>query len=92
MNGNHTHYFVVSYDSSTNKWEWDTNAEEAHFSDGTVKHNDTYEWSVAYLGDGEYIDNEDELSSLLSNAIYLMNCDVIPKDSLRSRDLAPPTW
>ena len=89
MSGNHTHYFVVSYDSSTNKWQWDTNAEEAHFSDGTVKHNDTYEWSIAYLGDGEYIDNEDELSSQLSNAIELMNCGVIPTDSLLTREPQP---
>lgn len=82
MSITHTHYFVVSYNSATSKWEWDTEAEELHFHEGTVVHNETNEWGYAYLGDGEYIDNEDELSSQLGNAIDLLNCGIIPSDRI----------
>lgn len=67
---NNTHYFVVAYNSSTQTWEWDTEAEETHFPDGTAVDNDTNEWLPSgYLGDGEYLDNQDELCLLLGQSL-----------------------
>ena len=73
MSATHTHYFVVSFNSKDNTWQWDTEAEELQFPDGTVVHNESNEWGYAYLGDGEYIDNEDELSEALGKAIKILN-------------------
>jgi hypothetical protein len=67
------HYFIISFDAKDNSWEWDTEQEEVAFPDGTVWDEDKEEWTIAYLGDGEYIDNEDELSEQLGTHIRLMN-------------------
>ena len=67
------HYFIISFDAKDNSWEWDTAQEEVAFPDGTVWDEDKEEWTIAYLGDGEYIDNEDELSEQLGTHIRLMN-------------------
>ena len=74
-NSNNTHYFVVSYNSKTQTWDWDTEAEELHFPDGTAVDNNTNEWVAGYIGDGEYLDNQDELSTLLYNHIKQMNME-----------------
>ena len=68
-NTNNTHYFVVSYNSKTQTWDWDTEAEECYFRDGTAVDNDTNEWVAGYIGDGEFLDNQDELSSLLFKSL-----------------------
>lgn len=68
-NSNNTHYFVVAYNSKTQTWEWDTEAEEGHFPDGTAVDNDTNEWVAGYIGEGEYLDNQDELCVLLSQSL-----------------------
>jgi hypothetical protein len=67
------HYFIISFDAKDNSWEWDTEQEQVAFPDGTVWDEDNKEWTIAYLGDGEYIDNEDELSEQLGTHIRLMN-------------------
>lgn len=67
------HYFIISFDAKDNTWEWDTEQEEVAFPEGTVYDEDKEEWTIAYLGDGEYIDNEDELSEQLGTHIRLMN-------------------
>ena len=67
------HYFIISFDAKDNTWEWDTEQEEVAFPDGTVYDEDKEEWTIAYLGDGEYIDNEDELSEQLGKHLRLMN-------------------
>lgn len=67
------HYFIISFDAETNTWEWDTEQEEVAFPDGTVHNEDTNEWCIAYLGDGEYIDNEDDLSMQMSTHLRYMN-------------------
>jgi hypothetical protein len=67
------HYFILSFDAETNTWDWDTDQEEVAFPDGTVYNEETNEWTIAYLGDGEYIDNEDEVSSQMYRHIRLMN-------------------
>jgi hypothetical protein len=67
------HYFIISFDAKDNTWEWDTEQEQVAFSDGTVWDEDKEEWTIAYLGDGEYIDNEDELSEQLGKHLRLMN-------------------
>lgn len=67
------HYFILSFDAETNEWEWDTDQEEHAFRDGTVWNPETEEWTIAYIGDGEYIDDEDVLSEQMSKHIALMN-------------------
>ena len=56
------HYFILCFDAETNTWDWDTDQEEVAFPNGTVYDEETNTWTSAYLGDGEYIDNEDEVS------------------------------
>lgn len=67
------HYFIISFDSKTNTWEWDTEQEEVSFDGGTVYNENTNTWCTAYIGDGEYIDNEDELSDQMSKHLRYMN-------------------
>ena len=71
------HYFSLSFDAETNTWDWDTDQEEVAFPDGTVYNSETNEWTIAYLGDGEYIDNEDEVSSQMYCHIRLMNQELL---------------
>ena len=67
------HYFIISFDASTNEWEWDTEQEEASLTDGTCFDEETGKWVSAYLGDGEYVDDEDELSEQMSKHLKMMN-------------------
>lgn len=67
------HYFVVSFDAKDNTWDWDTEQENICFPDGTVYDSDNNRWTIAHLGDGEYINNEDELSSMLYQHIKQLN-------------------
>jgi hypothetical protein len=67
------HHFVVSFDESTGKWTWDTDAEEARFEDGTIYNQDTNEWSSGYLGNGEYEPAEDNLVEQLKHALWCIN-------------------
>jgi hypothetical protein len=70
---NKVHHFVVSFDEGTGKWQWDTDAEEARFVDGTICDTDTNSWWSAYLGDGEYEPAEDNLIEQLKHALGIMN-------------------
>ena len=67
------HYFIISFDAATNEWEWDTEQEETSLTDGTCFDPETKKWVSAYLGDGEYVDNEDELSEQMCRHIKTMN-------------------
>lgn len=71
--GHMKHYFIISFDSATNEWEWDTEQEEESLTDGTCFDPVTGKWMSAYLGDGEYVDNEDELSEQMSKHLRYMN-------------------
>jgi hypothetical protein len=70
---NKVHHFVVSFDEGTGKWQWDTDAEEARFVDGTICDTDTNSWWSGYLGDGEYEPAEDNLIEQLKHALGIMN-------------------
>jgi len=69
------HYFIISFDSATNEWEWDTEQEEVSLTEGTCFNPETEEWMSAYLGDGEYVDDEDLLSEQMCEHIKMMNED-----------------
>jgi len=71
--GDMKHYFIISFDSATNEWEWDTEQEEESLTNGTCFDPETGKWVYAYLGDGEYVDNEDELSEQMSKHLKSMN-------------------
>jgi hypothetical protein len=67
------HYFIVCFDAESNTWDWDTEQEEASLTDGTCFDEKSGEWVYAYLGDGEYIDDEDLLSEQLCSHLRMMN-------------------
>ena len=60
MSTTHTHYYVISYDTGTNKWTWDNEAEEMQFPEGTVVNHETNEWGYALIDGEECIDFETE--------------------------------
>lgn len=69
------HHFVISYDTETKLWSWDVDQEELRFDDGTIYNKETGEWSSGYLGDGQYEEQDGELSSILQTNIRAMNGD-----------------
>jgi hypothetical protein len=66
------HTFVIKY-SNENGWEWDTDTEAAHFTDGTIYDTEAGEWQPAHLGEGEYIDNDDEIGEQLASILAIAN-------------------
>lgn len=66
------HHFILKF-SNENGWEWDTETEEALYLNGTVWNSETKEWFNGYLGEGEYLDNDDTIGETLGKAIQLMN-------------------
>jgi len=66
------HTFVIKY-TNKNGWEWDTDTESARFDDGTIYDTETQEWETSYKGDGEYVDNDDEIGEKLSAILALAN-------------------
>ena len=67
------HHYIVSFDTSTGAWKWDVPIEEAKFDDGTIFDYEEHEWSSAYLGDGEYDPDEENLINQLKHALGVMN-------------------
>jgi hypothetical protein len=66
------HTFVIKY-SNDNGWEWDVDTEAAHFDDGTIYDTEKEEWTPAHLGEGEYVDNDDEISEQLASILAIAN-------------------
>jgi|688.fasta_scaffold486679_6 hypothetical protein len=66
------HTFVIKY-TSEGGWEWDTDTEAAHFTDGTIYDTEAGEWQPAHLGEGEYIDNDDEIGEQLVSILAIAN-------------------
>lgn len=66
------HIFVIKY-SNEKGWEWDVDTETAKFDDGTIYDTETEQWMPAHLGEGEYVDKDDELSSILVTNLRAMN-------------------
>jgi len=60
MSITNTHYFVISYDTGTNKWAWANEEEELYFRDGTVVNHENNEWGYALVDGEECIDFETE--------------------------------
>ena len=67
------HYFIVSYDTDIGEWDIDTDAETKFLNNKTVYDNDTGQWETAYLGDGEYNDNDDDIAGKLYIALKQLN-------------------
>jgi len=66
------HIFVIKY-TNEKGWEWDVDTEANHFDDGTIYDTDTREWIPAHSGEGEYVDNDDEISEQLSAMLQITN-------------------
>lgn len=66
------HIFVIKY-TNENGWEWDVDTETVHFDNGTIYDTETEEWVPAHAGEGEYIDNDDEVSDTLGAMLRLAN-------------------
>lgn len=66
------HTFVIKY-SNEGGWEWDTDTESAHFTDGTIYDTEAGEWQPAHLGEGEYVDNDDDISEELVSILQIAN-------------------
>jgi len=67
------HYFIVSYDTDTGEWDIDIDAETARLNNETIYDNETGQWQTAYLGDGEYNDNDDDIAGKLYMALKQLN-------------------
>ena len=67
------HYFIVSYDTDTGEWDLDNDAETSLLDNKTIYDNETGQWQTAYLGDGEYNDNDDDIAGKLYMALKQLN-------------------
>jgi hypothetical protein len=66
------HHFVIKY-TNEGGWEWDTDTEAAHFTDGTIYDTQAGEWQPAHEGEGVYVDNDDDVSDQLSSMLHIIN-------------------
>jgi hypothetical protein len=67
------HHYVLTYDTTTQEWEANGQAEEIHFPDGTIYDPATDQWHNSYLGDNEFMPNEERLSETITNVIEQLN-------------------
>jgi hypothetical protein len=65
------HIFVIKY-TNEKGWEWDTDLEE-RFDDGTIYDTETNEWIPAHVGQGEYVDNDDDIGENLGKWLRMAN-------------------
>lgn len=66
------HHYVVSW-SEKSGWSINVDLEELAFPSGSIFDHETNEWEYAYKGDGEYVDNEQELSEQLIDILETHN-------------------
>ena len=66
------HTFVIKY-SNENGWEWDVDTESVRVDEGTIYYTDTEDWVPAHLGEGEYVDNDDEIGEQLASILQIAN-------------------
>jgi hypothetical protein len=66
------HIYVISY-TKDDGWKINTELEEECFSNGTIFDTETNEWEYGYLGDGEFHEDEQEITAQLSKALRQMN-------------------
>lgn len=67
------HHYILAYNVSDGYWYHDTDSEEVKFPSGTIYDHITDEWDYAYIGDGEYADHEEILSSQINKALRQLN-------------------
>jgi hypothetical protein len=66
------HHYVVSW-SEKSGWSINTDMEEGAFPNGSIFDHDTSEWEYAYNGDGDWEENEQELTEQLQSILDLHN-------------------
>ena len=66
------HHFIITY-SKEGGWNWDTDSEAARYSDGTVWNGKEGEWQSGYLGEGEYLDDDDLVGEQLGAILEVAN-------------------
>lgn len=66
------YFYVVSWNDKSG-WTINSELEESVFPDGTIYDHDSKEWSVAYKGDGEWEENEQELTEQLIDILETHN-------------------
>lgn len=66
------HIFVIKY-TNENGWEWNTDTESARFDDGTIYDTEQDKWLPAHTGEGEYVDNDDEVGEKMASMLQIMN-------------------
>lgn len=71
------HYFVVKYNDETG-WEWDTETESAHFSEGTIYTDGKWVRSGDLFGGNQHklYDIDEQASEQLGRAMQVMNGDM----------------
>ncbi len=70
---NKIHYFIVSFDTETGEWDIDTDAETKFLDNETIYDTETGQWETAYLGDGKYNDDDDDIAGKLYTALRILN-------------------
>ena len=65
------HSFIITYDTETKTWEWDTD-QESNRLDGTVEINGNFE-SLGMGSNPVLIELEDVMSRRLGNSLRIMN-------------------
>jgi hypothetical protein len=66
------HHFIIKY-SKEEGWSWDTDSEASRYQEGTVWDTESESWSVGYLGDGEYLDDDDLVGEQLGAILEIAN-------------------
>lgn len=66
------HIFVIKY-TNEGGWEWDTDTESTHFTDGTIYDTEAEKWQPAHEGGGDYVDNDDEVGEVLASMLKMIN-------------------
>lgn len=67
------HYFIIYFDTATKQWAHDPELEQVLFGNSTVMCDETNEWQNAYLGDGIFNDNNDDITDMLSAYLSKLN-------------------
>ena len=65
------YYYIIKWNEEEG-WQISP-TEEDEFPNGTIFNHKTKEWEQAYLGDGKFNGQEDELATQLSRKLYEMN-------------------
>jgi hypothetical protein len=67
------HHYIISYNTGSNQWELDAEAESAFMPDGTILDLDEASWHRDYSGDGEYYPEAERLTEQITKAIKQLN-------------------